>query len=110
MTPPPSHTLSMITIGLAASHLSRRKAWIDRMGGGQQLNVRSYLDIVTDGDLGYIQRDQTPVHEAARSDSGLIAVVAIERWADLAALPERCPTALSRWREVSAPSVRIWTC
>jgi hypothetical protein len=59
------------------------------MRGGQHLNVRTDLDVVADRHRRHIQRDQTPVWEAARSDRGLISVVAVERRADLAPLTER---------------------
>ena len=59
------------------------------MGGGQQLNFRTDLDIVANRYRRYIQRDHTPVQEAARSDRCLVPVVAIERRPDLAAVTER---------------------
>ena len=79
-----ARALSMMTIGSAASHLSRRKARIDGMGGGQQLNIRTDLHIVADRHSRHIQRHQAPVREAACANRGLVAVVAVERWADLA--------------------------
>ena len=49
MAPPPSHTLSPIVMGFAAS-TSPFEARLDRMSRSQELHVRSDLDVVPDGD------------------------------------------------------------
>jgi hypothetical protein len=56
---------------------------------GQQLHVGTDLDIVADRHPRHVERHQTPIREATRPERGLVAVVAIEGWADLSTFTER---------------------
>ena len=89
MTPPPSHTLSPMTIGRAASHLSRRGPGSTGCVGGEELHVRPDLHVVADGHGRDVEAHQAEVGERARTDERLVPVVAAERRPDLAALAER---------------------
>ncbi len=62
---------------------------LDRVRGSQQLNVRADLNIVADGDAGDVECDKPVIGEAASANGDLVAVVHIQRRADLGTLPNR---------------------
>jgi hypothetical protein len=59
------------------------------MGRGQQLHVGADLDVVADADARNVEEDQAEVREGPCTDSGLVAIVATERRANLGVLAVR---------------------
>ena len=100
-TPPPSHALSPIDDGLRRLPLRPARLGFHRMRRGEQLHVRADLHVVADGDTRDVEDDEAEVDERSGADVRLVAVVAVERGPNLAALPER-----SEQVEEDAPSRR----
>jgi hypothetical protein len=55
---------------------------------GEELDVGTDLHVVADGDGGHVEQDDAEVDEGPRPDTGLVAVVTAQGWADLAAFTE----------------------
>ena len=89
MTPPPSHTLSPIAMGFAASHFSRRGSGSTGWVGVSSCTFGPDLDVVADGDARDVESDQAVVDEAASADGDLVPVVHVQRRADLAVRSDR---------------------
>ena len=89
ITPPPSQTLSPMVMGGGGLPLGPARLGLERVGGGEQLDVRADLDVVADRDAGDVERDEAEVDEGAGADVQLVAVVAVKRRADLDAFADR---------------------
>jgi hypothetical protein len=61
---------------------------LDRVGGGEELDVGPDLDVVPDGDRRDVEGDQTEVRKTPRADVDLAAVVDVQRWPDLGAFAD----------------------
>src|SRR4051812_19313133 len=77
ITPLPSQTLSPRLIGCALPALPSRFR-LERMGRRHQLDRRAELTVAADADAGHVEHDAVVVHEGARADRDLAAVVAAE--------------------------------
>jgi hypothetical protein len=67
------------------------------------LHVRADLDVVADADARDVEDDQAEVGEGPRADSGLVAVVAVERGPDLGV----CAVRPEQFDEQPSPLRRI---
>ncbi len=64
-------------------------AGVERVGGGQELHVRSHLDQLAERDHHDVEKDRPGVDEAAGSDVYLVAVVDVQGRHHLRSLAER---------------------
>src|SRR4029453_2911438 len=89
ITPPPSQTFVGDGDGLGRLPLGPAGLRFQRVGRGQELNIGADLYVVADPDGGHVEQDHPDVDEGPRPDMDLVAVVAVQRRADLGALPHR---------------------
>ena len=93
---------------LSSLKLVASGAGLDRMDWRQQLDIRTNLHVVADRDLGNVQRDQTEVHERARTHTDVHAVVDIQRRSDDGVLAQRPQQVVKNSARAAGVVFHIW--
>ena len=89
ITPPPSHAPAPIAIGRPDSQPGAPLRGVERMVGAEELHGGADEHLVADRDLAGVDEERPEVHEHARADVDVEAVVDLHRRHDVAALAER---------------------